>query len=231
MKLNELVMIVIPRYPTSNQKHLSFSLIIFLPFLLILPFSLSSFYLLTHALKAFRKVFQPPNPVYINANKRCFTHFTFSNFFILFCVLPTNIETMSTDLHLHNDLPQLRIASAAAADAVVKTDDLPSDDDDRNAVSSVITQTETETDGATIVDVAVAVNVNVNVNDENYRTPTSKESKIPATMTCPPAPRKPKLASCKRKLLDEFQFFDVTNKEDMDAFFRSTFPKKSCTCT
>ncbi|KAG4919415.1 hypothetical protein AAZX31_20G177800 [Glycine max] len=129
---------------------------------------------------------------------------------------------MSTDLHLHHELPKLRIA------AVVKTDDdLPSDaQDDRNAVSSAVTQAEAENDGA------ITVDVGVKVNDESCRTPTSKESKIPATMTCPPAPRKPKFASCKRKLLEEFQFFDVTNKEDMDAFFRSTFPKRGCTtCT
>lgn len=67
--------------------------------------------------------------------------------------------------------------------------------------------------------------------DESYKTPTSKESKIPEILTCPPAPKKPKpFVSCKRKLLDEFQFFEVSN-EDMDAFFRSTFPKRPCPCT
>lgn len=68
--------------------------------------------------------------------------------------------------------------------------------------------------------------------DESYRTPTSKESKIPEIQDCPPAPRKPKpFVSCKRKLMDDFQFFEVKNNEDMDAFFRSTFPKRTCPCT
>ncbi|XP_027367292.1 cyclin-dependent protein kinase inhibitor SMR1 [Abrus precatorius] len=119
---------------------------------------------------------------------------------------------MSTDLHLHHELPKLRIAA-------VKIDDVPSPDHD---ISSVVTRAENENDGA----------VTVADDEESYRTPTSKESKIPAVLTCPPAPRKPKpFVSCKRKLLDEFQFFEVTSKEDMDAFFRSTFPKRSCPCT
>ncbi|OIW13209.1 hypothetical protein TanjilG_17652 [Lupinus angustifolius] len=74
-------------------------------------------------------------------------------------------------------------------------------------------------------------NNSVTTGDESYRTPTSKESKIPEVLSCPPAPKKPKsLVSCKRKLMDEFQFFEDTNKEDMDEFFRSTFPKRSCSC-
>ncbi|CAJ1976639.1 unnamed protein product [Sphenostylis stenocarpa] len=127
---------------------------------------------------------------------------------------------MSTDLHLQHDLPKLRIAA-------VKIDDVPSDHHLDTLVSSVVTRVENESDEEGTVTVTAAV-----ADEESYRTPTSKESKIPAIMTCPPAPRKPKaFASCKRKLLDDFQFFDVTNKEDMDAFFRSTFPKRSCTCT
>ncbi|XP_061363806.1 cyclin-dependent protein kinase inhibitor SMR6-like [Gastrolobium bilobum] len=118
---------------------------------------------------------------------------------------------MSTDLHLHHELPKLRISA-------VKMEDIHSSD--RN-MSNVVPQVKDENDAAVSAD-----------DDESYRTPTSKESKIPAILTCPPAPRKSKaFVSCKRKLLDEFQFFEVTNKEDMDAFFRSTFPKRSCPCT
>ncbi|RDX71294.1 hypothetical protein CR513_49378, partial [Mucuna pruriens] len=109
---------------------------------------------------------------------------------------------MSTDLHLHHELPKLRIAA-------VKIDDVPSDDHDD--VSSAVTRAENENENE--IDVAAAVTV---ADDESYRTPTSKESRIPAIMTCPPAPRKQKpFVSCKRKLLD---FFEVTNKEDMDTF-------------
>ncbi|KAJ1435829.1 hypothetical protein SESBI_04779 [Sesbania bispinosa] len=129
---------------------------------------------------------------------------------------------MSTDLHLHHDLPKLRISA-------VKINDVPSPslDDDRNNMASVVTRAENEENDA----VAVAVTV-ADEDDESYRTPTSKESKIPAILTCPPAPKKAKpFVSCKRKLLDEFQFFEVTSKEDMDTFFRSTFPKRSCPCT
>ncbi|KAK7277258.1 hypothetical protein RIF29_18409 [Crotalaria pallida] len=72
--------------------------------------------------------------------------------------------------------------------------------------------------------------------DESYRTPTSKESKIPVTMTCPPAPRKAKrVSNCKRKLfMDEYQFFEVGNnnkEEEMDTFFMSTFSERTCRCT
>ncbi|ESW16255.1 hypothetical protein PHAVU_007G141600 [Phaseolus vulgaris] len=130
---------------------------------------------------------------------------------------------MSTDFHLHHDLPKLRIAA-------VKIEDVPSDHHLDALVSSVVTREENESHEEETV--AVTAAAAVAEEDESYRTPTSKESKIPAIMTCPPAPRKPKaFASCKRKLFDDFQFFDVTNKEDMDAFFRSTFPKRSCTCT
>ncbi|KAL2324947.1 hypothetical protein Fmac_024005 [Flemingia macrophylla] len=125
---------------------------------------------------------------------------------------------MSTDLHLHHHLSKLRIAAvklqeeeeedaAAAQGQASSVVDTPPPPPPENKESSA-------------------------VEDDSYRTPTSKESRIPAMMTCPPAPKKAKpFISCKRKLLDEFQFFEVTNKEDMDAFFRSTFPKRTCPCT
>lgn len=135
---------------------------------------------------------------------------------------------MSTDLHLQQ-LPTLRIS--AAVDNLDDDDDVvtPSSDQVPDVAdtmsSSAIIEPEIEkenVDGA-VVDGEI---------DESYRTPTSKESKIPAIHDCPPAPRKPKpFVSCKRKLMDDFQFFEVKNNEDMDAFFRSTFPKRTCPCT
>ncbi|XP_057736627.1 cyclin-dependent protein kinase inhibitor SMR1-like [Arachis stenosperma] len=136
---------------------------------------------------------------------------------------------MSTDLHLHHNLPKLRISpikmentsrihSPNQNDAVTVVEERPEAVTDRN-------------DGGAVVLSVVEVEQEEE-EEESYRTPTSKESKIPEMVTCPPAPKKAKaIASCKRKLLDEFQFFDVNNKEDMDAFFRSTFPKRTCSCT
>ncbi|KAK9911598.1 hypothetical protein M0R45_035494 [Rubus argutus] len=70
------------------------------------------------------------------------------------------------------------------------------------------------------------------LEDECCRTPKSEASKIPAVVTCPPAPRKPRRAagSCKRKLT-ELQFFEVVNRDEIEAFFGSTgLFKRSCPC-
>ncbi|XP_039051669.1 cyclin-dependent protein kinase inhibitor SMR1-like [Hibiscus syriacus] len=56
------------------------------------------------------------------------------------------------------------------------------------------------------------------------KTPSSKENKIPAVVSCPPAPKKPKMTvSCKRNLSAQFQFFDRVNREEVDAFFKAAF--------
>ncbi|XVE99178.1 hypothetical protein REPUB_Repub03eG0174900 [Reevesia pubescens] len=76
---------------------------------------------------------------------------------------------------------------------------------------------------------------NKNTQDECL-TPTSVENKIPAVFSCPPAPRKPrkKAVSCKRKL-SELQFFEIVNREEVDAFFKAGFDdsisKRRCPCT
>ncbi|CAI0442522.1 unnamed protein product [Linum tenue] len=61
--------------------------------------------------------------------------------------------------------------------------------------------------------------------EEECRTPKSAEFKIPAVLSCPPAPRKPrrKAIPCKRKLEPEFEFFDAVNREEVESFFRSGF--------
>ncbi|XWS75243.1 hypothetical protein CRYUN_Cryun01aG0068800 [Craigia yunnanensis] len=67
-------------------------------------------------------------------------------------------------------------------------------------------------------------------------TPTSEENKIPAVLSCPPAPRKPRkrAVSSKRKL-SELQFFEIVNREEVDAFFKAGFDdsisKRRCPCT
>jgi hypothetical protein len=135
---------------------------------------------------------------------------------------------MSTDLHLHhNQLPKLRITAVNLDDEKEEVT-TPSSDQiipdvvvpDTMSSSTAITQPDEiiqnendVTDDGTVVD-------GVNENDESYRTPTSKESKIPEIQDCPPAPRKPKpFVSCKRKLMDEFKFFEVSNNEEIDVEF------------
>lgn len=61
--------------------------------------------------------------------------------------------------------------------------------------------------------------------DEECKTPTSKESKIPLVpTTCPPAPRKPRtIIRCKRRL-SELDFF-VVPQPDIECFFLPQ-PKK-----
>ncbi|KAE8661593.1 Detected protein of unknown function [Hibiscus syriacus] len=72
------------------------------------------------------------------------------------------------------------------------------------------------------------------IHDENEcRTPISKENKIPAVVSCPPAPKKPKRrgVSCKRKL----NFFDIVNREEVDTFLKAasddSVSKRRCPCT
>ncbi|KAJ6900740.1 cyclin-dependent protein kinase inhibitor SMR1-like [Populus alba x Populus x berolinensis] len=65
--------------------------------------------------------------------------------------------------------------------------------------------------------------IKTNDDCEQYEccTPTSAQHKIPALLTCPPAPKKPPRSpdSCKRKL-SNLHFFEVMNREEVDLFFR-----------
>ncbi|CAL1374147.1 unnamed protein product [Linum trigynum] len=74
-------------------------------------------------------------------------------------------------------------------------------------------------------DRVVEKEITINSSSEECRTPKSAESKIPAILSCPPAPRKPKSRpiSCKRKLGLEFEFFDVLHREELESFFRTGF--------
>uniref|UniRef100_A0A5B7BZA1 Cyclin-dependent protein kinase inhibitor SMR1-like n=1 Tax=Davidia involucrata TaxID=16924 RepID=A0A5B7BZA1_DAVIN len=78
-------------------------------------------------------------------------------------------------------------------------------------------------------------------SEDECHTPTSPEHKIPAILSCPPAPKKPKRAvSCKRKLC-ELEFFEIVASEEVESFFRSSFGlvefnsravmKRRCPCT
>ncbi|OIW07775.1 hypothetical protein TanjilG_03562 [Lupinus angustifolius] len=125
---------------------------------------------------------------------------------------------MSTDLQLPHELPKLQISTAKTI--------LP----DRTA-TIIHVKVESDGDGGDDNSYQTQQDGSGGGGDENsYQTPTSKESKIPAIILCPRAPRKAKQISCKRKLMDEYQFFEVVNKEEMDAFSMSNFPKRSCRC-
>ncbi|KAG6758559.1 hypothetical protein POTOM_038918 [Populus tomentosa] len=94
---------------------------------------------------------------------------------------------MSTDLELLQDLPRIQVRPA------VKIETLQScgATDDNKAI---IQQENSETD--------------------DCQTPKSEEHKIPAVLSCPPAPRKAKRnISCKRKLT-EIDFFEIVNREE-----------------
>ncbi|OIV90595.1 hypothetical protein TanjilG_01676 [Lupinus angustifolius] len=130
---------------------------------------------------------------------------------------------MSTHLHQpHRQLPNPHIST-------IQINNSPSSDETISIISPTISQLSKEPELKKKTQNHVE---KTGTDDDSCRTPTTKESKIPEIVSCPPAPRKPKaLVSCKRKLMDEFKFFEDTNKEDMEAFFRSTFPKRNCPCT
>ncbi|XP_073120898.1 uncharacterized protein [Henckelia pumila] len=61
------------------------------------------------------------------------------------------------------------------------------------------------------------------VAEEEYRTPRSPRHTIPATLSCPPPPKKPRRVvedSCRRKLRD-FRFFETVAGEEIESFFRT----------
>ncbi|TMW97241.1 hypothetical protein EJD97_005918 [Solanum chilense] len=69
----------------------------------------------------------------------------------------------------------------------------------------------------------------------NCQTPKSSQYLIPKNLSCPPAPKKPKMVfsccSCKRRLIDEFNIFD--EQEEIESFFRfvdvnSTKKRRRC---
>ncbi|KAF8396493.1 hypothetical protein HHK36_018116 [Tetracentron sinense] len=61
-------------------------------------------------------------------------------------------------------------------------------------------------------------------NDDNEcRTPTSDEHKIPLLRNCPPAPRKPKMVVLSKRKFSELQFFEFMIREEVESFFRSSF--------
>ncbi|KAK6933468.1 hypothetical protein RJ641_036362 [Dillenia turbinata] len=64
----------------------------------------------------------------------------------------------------------------------------------------------------------------INKSEEECVTPKSEEHRIPAILSCPPAPKKPlqRPISCKRKLVF-FEVSDVGLRDEVDEFLRLGF--------
>ncbi|KAG6760656.1 hypothetical protein POTOM_033831 [Populus tomentosa] len=63
---------------------------------------------------------------------------------------------------------------------------------------------------------------NIQVDDqEECKTPTSGDHKIPAVQSCPPTPRKKMQVFEQKRKLPEF--FETTNNDEVESFFRSSF--------
>ncbi|CAM8886247.1 unnamed protein product [Rhodiola kirilowii] len=66
---------------------------------------------------------------------------------------------------------------------------------------------------------------------KSCQTPKSDANRIPKTLNCPPAPKKPirraGVLSCKRKLMPELEFFEADRHKEVDEFFRSSFERIS----
>lgn len=107
---------------------------------------------------------------------------------------------MSTNIQRFRDLPKLRLHAID-----------PSPPSESSASSASTAAAESNPD---------AVHPEDRRNEDDCRTPTSEENRIPAILTCPPAPKKPRPAlSCKRKL-SELDFFEALNHTEIEEFFR-----------
>ncbi|KAJ7012229.1 hypothetical protein NC653_002330 [Populus alba x Populus x berolinensis] len=58
-------------------------------------------------------------------------------------------------------------------------------------------------------------------DQEDCRTPTSSDHKIPTIQSCPPTPRKKVQVFAHKRKTPEF--FETTNKDEVESFFRSSF--------
>ncbi|KAG6384598.1 hypothetical protein SASPL_155580 [Salvia splendens] len=69
----------------------------------------------------------------------------------------------------------------------------------------------------------------VAMSSECY-TPKSAEHRIPAVVSCPPAPRKPRrgsLLACKRRFY-ELDFYEAVADDQIESFFRRAEVKRRC---
>ncbi|KAL6980276.1 hypothetical protein U1Q18_021919 [Sarracenia purpurea var. burkii] len=132
---------------------------------------------------------------------------------------------MSTDLEFRQGLPQLRLSTDRSIATSQLAETIASGDDGREKTPIWTPKSGSESSG-----------------DDECQTPTSAEHKIPATLSCPPAPKKPRQlsGSCKRKMC-EIKFFEIVEREEIESFFRSSsglndvnstgVVKRRCPCT
>ncbi|KAJ4972372.1 hypothetical protein NE237_005471 [Protea cynaroides] len=105
----------------------------------------------------------------------------------------------STDLEFPHDLPVIRLRPAPS------TLEDQQDNTNNEAIQNSLNHNEYGwgTDG-----------------DNECRTPTSDDHKIPVMRSCPDAPRKQTgVVLCKRKLSHEFRFFEITGRDQVESFF------------
>ncbi|KAL9416335.1 hypothetical protein AB3S75_039517 [Citrus x aurantiifolia] len=57
--------------------------------------------------------------------------------------------------------------------------------------------------------------------NEDCKTPTSSDHKIPKIQSCPTTPRKKVQVSFHKRKMHEFLFFEATGREEVESFFRS----------
>ncbi|KAL8145918.1 hypothetical protein AgCh_003884 [Apium graveolens] len=60
---------------------------------------------------------------------------------------------------------------------------------------------------------------NSSCSDDECKTPTSPGSKIPAVLSCPPAPRKRRTMSRKESIKRKLEFIEMIDFEEIEAFF------------
>ncbi|XP_057980565.1 cyclin-dependent protein kinase inhibitor SMR1-like [Malania oleifera] len=136
------------------------------------------------------------------------------------------------DLQLHLELPTLRLPPIRVR--TPKSSDTPGD------AGCPIDSNSQSADSDATGDNSCVINTNLqsaeDCGESSCRTPTSVEHKIPAILTCPPAPRKQKtVLSCKRRLSWELEFHQIVPAEELEDFFRSSFEavagaKRRCAC-
>lgn len=60
------------------------------------------------------------------------------------------------------------------------------------------------------------------IDQQKCHTPKSPQHMIPAVLTCPPAPKKPRrVSSCKRSRVSGLKFIEVVARDEIETFFRT----------
>lgn len=68
---------------------------------------------------------------------------------------------------------------------------------------------------------------NVNQQDQECKTPTSCDHKIPPIQSCPPTPRKKVQVFHPKRKLPKMEFFESTHSDEVESFFESSLEVSS----